>query len=273
MVGDIITLNPASTRPAKAIVTGVLGGGAIASDGLFPVDMGSYTTFPSGSIPTTAVTGTGTGAQVFYSNTMVSSQGSGYQVGQVLVATNGTYYNPVRVLVTAVNTAGGVTGYRIVDGGGYLSSVTPPTTLNFGSDALSGPDTPASGGPVIPPSASSAPPASVFQLTPAWSLRYTSFNGGLPFGLATYGPCKAGSFNSNMIAAHATGSAVLVAEDVSGVFNGAATYLIVATNNLKDNLLGIRHKVGSTIDTNYNAPRTSLFSTNLIFPNTGETEF
>jgi len=262
VVGDILSV-PGSGTPAKVMVTLVDPGGAINPSGLFILNPGNYSSFPSNPVSVTG--GTGTGAKVIMTGTKILTGGSGYVIGQVLVANTGNYYNPVRILVTATGGGGSITGYQILDGGGYFGSL--PSPLTFSSDAFSpelGLLVPGSGPSSLPPDASAG-----FTLTPDFGLRYSKyFQGGTSFGVCTYGPIRGGIIGNNVIDSVRTGVGILVLDDVIAGYIGKAHHLCVVANSIVDNLYSIRGQtVGGPLTTDFNIQ--SIFANNLINPRDG----
>jgi parallel beta-helix repeat protein len=250
-VGDVLTLvggagTLAQVMVKKVFAGGSLYGGALSNDAVFPISLGSYTTFPPAS--TTATGGHGSGAQFIYSGASINNGGSGYVQGQTLVANNGAFTNPCRVMVTKVGGGGVVGGIEILDGGGY-NGAGLPVALLFSPDNLADGQNVGSG----------------LQLLPAFGKRYSAnFNAYIPFGVCTYGPITGGVINSNVIDTTRSGIGILVQDDVAP-YNGRASYLIVDGNSLMNNANSIAgDTVGNPIDQNYNI--NSIFANNIISP-------
>lgn len=131
--GDILTLSGGTfSRPAKFRVRLVGSGGALNRNTYITVmDMGDYSTFPTGSGRTNSIAvtgGHGSGAHVIYTNSALNAGGTGYTVGDILTATHvsGMRY-PARFRVDAVS-SGRIVTYSTLHGGGYIGKL--PTTIS-----------------------------------------------------------------------------------------------------------------------------------------------
>jgi len=271
LAGDVLTLDVmgGSVDIQPQVVVLRVNSGVITSDGLGIVRVGSFTTFPNGGVnplTTTCSRNPSGGARVILTATKIGTGagGSGYAVGMILRATNGTFYNPVRVQVTAIGGASGsaVTGYSIMDGGGYTG--TPPANLTFQLDGLSAPDSPPNtgAGPISPPVPD---PTGGFTLDVMWGLRYSQtgkFGGGLTFGLGTYGHVQYGVVNGNVIQGTLSGTGILIADEASGSYQTRADWLTVVGNSLVKNAFAARGATHNVPDANYIF--NSLFASNLM---------
>lgn len=262
-VGDVLTV-PGAGTPAKVMVTAISTGGAISLAGIFILNPGNYSSFPANPVAVTG--GHGTGAKVILTGAKLSTGGSHYVVGQVLVGNNGNYFNPMRVLVTGITGSGGaVSTFQVLDGGGYFGAL--PNPITFSSDAFSpefGIISPAEGPFPLPPDSSGG-----FTVTPGFGLRYSkTFQGATSFGICTYGPIRGGIIGNNIIDSVRSGCGILVLDDVVAGYTGRANHLTVVANSLVDNLFSIRGKtVGGLLDTNFNVA--SVFANNMIDPSEG----
>lgn len=264
--GDVLTVVGGTGTPAKAIVIRVGTGGAITADGLVPITMGSYTTLPgSNPLSTTCSRSGPSGAKVIMTTSKIAAAGSGYVVGQILRATGGTFYNPVRVQVTAIGAGGAVTAYGILDGGGYYGGL--PTPINFANDAFAA-ENPVSGpgaGPTLPDVPAVA---AGFTLAPLWGLRYSQpgkFGGLNTFGVRTYGITYFGIIANNAIDWVQTGTGILISDAASGIYAGRADYLCVTGNSLVDNKFDLQGMTdGGVLDGNYLLH--STFANNFRYP-------
>lgn len=257
VVGDILTLTGGSGTAAKCIVTAV-NGGAITADGLFPITLGNYTTFPTN--PVTVTGGSGTGAKVVYTNLGILFKGAGYQIGQVLVSQVGNYYNPIRIMVTTIDGSGGVTSFQVLDGGGYFGTL--PSVLSFVADALSGNSGVAGGGAVVPPTVPDS--TSGLQLTPSFGLRYSyNFDTGLSAGIIMVGGCSGATLNSNILDGCQTGAGILIAKNSS--FPAFASRMNLSANSIMGNIMGVRQRDGTTPPVLW-VNVDSVAGLNLIFP-------
>jgi hypothetical protein len=131
--GDILTLSGGTfTRPAKFRVRLVGSGGALSNNTYITVmDMGDYSTFPTGSGPANSIAvtgGHGSGAYVIYTNSALNTGGTGYNVGDTLTAIRvpGMRY-PAKFRVDAVS-GGAIAAYTTLHGGGYTGKL--PTTIS-----------------------------------------------------------------------------------------------------------------------------------------------
>jgi Pectate lyase superfamily protein len=219
---DILTLVGGTGTPAKVMVLLVFSGGSLHNGlgqgvSLYPIDMGNYSVFPTNPVAVTG--GHGTGAKVIYTNSTINSGGSGYVVGDLLRATNGTFTQPVRLEVTAAS-GGAVTAYELHDGGGYSDAL--PMSLSFATEF---------GGS-----------GSGFSLIPCWGKRYSS-SYSWTYGLETVGPVLACSISSNIITSTREGPAVLV-YDQSAPLDGRMNYSAIVANVFRNNTYSIKGKTG-----------------------------
>jgi parallel beta-helix repeat protein len=278
-IGDVLTLSGGTfVTPAKVLVTSTFtrGGnsGVISPDGLAIITMGSYTVFPANSV--TVIGGSGTGAKVILTGTLIASAGTNYTSGMVLVATGGTFYNAVRVIITAVDVNGGVKAYQVLDGGGYTVTVSP---LSFQPDGFASEDgdssvPPSDSGPV-PPSPPPGPTASGFQLTPSWGLRYSLvYQNQTSFNIGTYLNTFGGVIQGNVIDTCKTGCGILNEGDGSGYLH-RAVFLTITGNSVINNHTGqtIKGKtLGGSLDDDYNPSvpgypaHPSVIASNLFYP-------
>jgi hypothetical protein len=253
--GDVLTVSGGTGTPMKVAVLKTGAGGSLLPDGLAVMDPGAYTAFPANPVSVTG--GSGTGAALILTGTFIYTGGTGYFTGQVLIANTGTFYNPVRVLVTKVDSGGAVTGYQILDGGGYTGTL--PTVLTFSNDAFSG-----AGGILTPSDPDVISPGASFQLMPSWGLRYSkNMNGRVSFGIATVGGVNGGVIGSNVIDTVRTGAGILIRQDVAP-YDSRASWLCVTGNSIMNNLYSIKGATGYVLDDNYDV--SSIFDNNLIFP-------
>lgn len=279
-LGDLVTLDPANGAgsPAKAVVVKVSGAGGITPEGLFPVTMGNYTTFPTNPVNVTG--GSGTGAKCHYCNSKILNPGSGYSVGQILrhdAPANGPFYNVARVMVTKVDAGGAVQQYVVIDGGGYNTNTDYPT-LSFLGDAYSPPQGPINGVPGVATDPSTFGPDGLDRpdivspgvglvLTPAWSRKYSLlFPSGLgtTFNIETYHNITGGVISGNIISHCKSGCGFLNIGQIappwpSGTFSDRSAYMILSGNALVNNrtpLSGGTVGAGGviTLDTSYNVP-------------------
>jgi hypothetical protein len=281
-VGDVVTLDPANGAgtPARAIVTSITSTGGIWPEGLMPVTMGNYTTWPTNPVNITG--GHGTGAKCIFASSRIASGGSGYSVGQVLrhnQPSGSLYWNPVRIQVIRVDAGGAVTAYGILDGGGYLN--TTYATLGFVNDAYgtnTGPNRglpgviidPALGTGSGPSSGLDYPDApltgSGFTLSAMWGLRYSilyNSGAGTTSNVMLYHGIISGTISGNWIG-HCPGGCGLLNAGSSGT--DRATLLVVNSNAIIFNLhplVGGTVSSGGTItlDANYNVSNSSIFDT------------
>jgi parallel beta-helix repeat protein len=243
VVGDVLTVVGGTfTQAAKLLVTNVEVGGKIALDGVMVIIPGAYSVFPANPVAVTG--GTGTGAQFVFSSSVISAPGTGYVVGQVLKdASAGSFFNPVRGIVTSVDGAGGVTGFRITDGGGYYGTL--PTSLTFTTESTT------DGGITSNGSAGAG-----FALLPCWGNRYSEFlNGFTAYGIQTYGPIITGVIDGNVIDSTqygGTGVGILIADSTVSPYIERATYLVISSNILVYNSLPIKGQTtGQPVDDDY----------------------
>jgi hypothetical protein len=208
--------------------------------------MANYITFPTN--PCSASGGSGTGAQFTYTNSMIDLGGANYFVGQVLRSNNGTFTNPVRIVVTKI-TGGAVQLYDILDGGGYASIPPPDGGLYFTPDCVADGQNVGGG----------------LHLFVSWGKRYSAhFNAFKSFGICTYGPIFGGIIGSNAIDTTRQGTGILVQDDVAP-FNGRASYLCVTENSLMNNQQSVAgNTVGGGLDGNSGAG--SIFANNIVWP-------
>jgi hypothetical protein len=129
---DILVLRGGTyTRQAKfRVIYSNSGTGALDSiTDLAVMDLGAYTVFPAAatSLAVDSLTGTGSGAFVFFSSSILNTGGSGYAVGDILTGTTvtGMHY-PAKFRVDAVS-SGVITAYSIWHGGGYTGTL--PTSI------------------------------------------------------------------------------------------------------------------------------------------------
>jgi parallel beta-helix repeat protein len=253
--GDVLTLSGGTGTPMKVAVLTTGAGGSLLPDGLAIINRGSYTAFPVNPVSVTG--GTGSGAQLILTGTLIANPGASYSAGQVLIATVGEFYNPVRILVTKVDGIGAVLEYQILDGGGYIGTL--PSYLTFGNDSSSGP-----GGILTPTDPDVVRPGISLQLTPSWGLRYSkNMNGRASFGISTLGALNGSVIGSNVIDTVKTGTGILIREDVSP-YDGRASWLCVIGNSIMNNFYPIKGATGSVLDDSYNI--NSIFDNNLIYP-------
>jgi parallel beta-helix repeat protein len=253
--GDVLTLSGGTGTPTQVAVTATGPGGSLLPDGLAIIEPGKYSVFPAN--PASCTGGSGSGALLILTGTSIINPGTAYSTGQVLIATTGSFFNPVRVLVTAVDPDGRVTAYQILDGGGYFGTL--PATLSFGNDASAG-----SGGILLPTDPDVVRPGTSLQLTPSWGLRYSkNMLGKASFGIATVGALQGGVISGNMIDTIKTGTGIVIREDVSP-YDGRADWLCVTGNSVMNNAYAIKGATGSTLDDNYLF--NSIFDNNLIYP-------
>jgi hypothetical protein len=249
LVGDILSLVGGTGSPTKLIVTSVKTGGVLSVDCVHPAVLGAYTALPPET--TTATGGHGSGANFIFSGSRISNVGASYYVGEVLRSTIGPFTNPVRLMVTSTTPtsgpAGQVTGYEILDGGGFNGIL--PATLTFVSESL----------------ADSGGTGTGFVLTPGFGRRYsTPFNGYVPFGICTYGPITSGMVSGNIVSNNKLAPGILVQDDVAP-FNGRASYIWGSGNSLYNNHSAISgDTVGSPIDTNLGTG--SIWAPNIVYP-------
>jgi hypothetical protein len=243
VIGDILTLSGGTGTAAKVMVVNVFTGGKLyvapgTDSALWPIDMGSYTSFPSPN-PVVVSGGHGSGARVIYTNSKIGAGGSGYAVGDVLRATNPGYTQVVRVVVTAVS-SGAVTGYDILNGGGYSGAL--PLTLTFANDWGSG---------------------TGFTLTPAWGKRYSS-NYAWTFGVEALGPLVTGIISGNTISSN-TGAPGILFYDQPPLFDGRAQQFVITSNILRDNAYSIKGKTGAgAFDDTW--PASNIIANNIGYP-------
>jgi hypothetical protein len=250
-IGEVLTLSGGTGTPARVAITDTGAGGSLIPEGLVILDPGVYSAFPANPVSVTG--GSGSGAKLILTGTAIFTAGTGYFPGQVLAANVGTFYNPVRVLVTKVGLSGEVTEYQIVDGGGYFGSL--PGSLTFAFDGFSGADL---GDPDLVPSGTG------FALLPSWGLRYSQrMNGRLSFGIATLGPVNGGVLGNNVVHAVQTGAGLLIREDTAP-YAGRASWLCVTGNSVMNNLYSIKGATGYVPDDDYNVD--SIFDNNIIYP-------
>jgi len=261
-LGDILTVAGGTGTPAKAVVTRVLPGGKIAQDGLIPIVFGTYTAFPAN--PASVTGGSGAGAKVNLTGLRTSVVGSGHTVGKVLVALNGSYYNPVKIMVTSVDTNGGVTGYQVVDGGGYFGAL--PTSLSFAADAIADPNNSQTNGGITVPQPI-PDPTSNLVLVPSWGIRYAYiFDTGLSSAIVLIGPCDGAILNSNILDANKTGCGLLIFKDSTQPnYSTYPKHLNIIGNSLMGNFMSIRQRDGTSPPAPWSNVD-SIYQGNLIFP-------
>jgi Right handed beta helix region len=239
---DILTLSGGTGTPAKVMVVSVFTGGTLyeapgTDSALWPIDMGSYTSFPPN--PVVVSGGHGSGARAIYTNSKIGAAGSGYAVGDVLRATNPGYTQVVRVVVTAVS-SGAVTGYDILNGGGYSGAL--PSSLAFANDWGSG---------------------TGFTLIPAWGKRY-SRNYAWTFGVEVVGPLVTGIISGNTISSNNEAPGILF-YDQPPLFTGRAQQFVITSNILRDNAYSIKGKTGAgAFDDTW--PSSNIIANNIGYP-------
>jgi len=226
-VGDILTLVGGIGTPAEVLVAGMFTGGTLydtpgADVALYPLSMGNYFSFPSNPVAVSG--GLGTGAKVIYTNSRIGAAGSGYVRGQILEAIGGTFIQRVRINVTSVGDGGSVSGYEIVDGGGYTGAL--PSALGFANLTTAARYSGGSG----------------FTLIPAWGQRY-SRNYLSTGGLTTLGPCTGLSIVGNQIVGN-TGPGLLFGK-LGAPYNGRTNRSVVTGNIFRDNDYTIKGQTGA----------------------------
>jgi hypothetical protein len=254
VAGDILTLVGGTGTVAKVLVKKVFPGGALwgtdptQNDAIHPIILGSYTSFPTNPVSVTG--GHGTGAKLIYTGGRIVAGGSGYLGGEVLRSTNGTFTNPVRLMVTKV-TSGAVVAFEILDGGGFsvIPGSAPGNVLTFTPDSLSDGQGTGTG----------------FTLMPSFGKRYSeNFNGVTPFGICTLGNIFGGIISGNTIVTTRAGVGILIQESASP-YNVRARYLCITGNSIMNNQNAIAGQtIGSPIDGNYNF--NSVIANNVIYP-------
>jgi hypothetical protein len=245
VLGDVLTLVGGTGTPARAVVTRVLPGGNIASDGIHPVTLGDYSVFPSAVA--TVSGGSGTGAQLVYSGSRIVTPGTGYVVGEVLRATNNTFNNPARIAITAIDGVGGVTGYEVLDGGGYYQGPSHPwDNFLWTSESLS--DNQGLGSGLV--------------VQPASGDRYRQqFLGLQVYGVETLGSFLGGTINGNVITKN-NGIGLIIAGS-NAPYDGRATYLAFYGNSLVNNIDAVKGlTIGNTPDDNHGI----ALGTSVIYP-------
>jgi hypothetical protein len=253
--GDVLTLSGGTGTAAKVAVLRTGAGGSLVPGGqaiLFP---GAYTVFPANPVAVTG--GSGSGAKLILTGTSILTGGTLYFSGQVLVANVGTFYNPMRVLISGVDGGGAVTAYQVLDGGGYFGIL--PSPLTFSNDAYSGP-----GGIISTADPDVVAPGNGFTLLPSFGLRYSqNMNGRVSFGISLVGPVNGAVLGSNVIDTVRTGAGILIRDDVAP-YAGRATWLCVTGNSIINNLYGIKGATGYTLDDVLDP--SSVFTPNIIYP-------
>jgi hypothetical protein len=138
-------------------------------------------------------------------------------------ANNGTAINPARVRVTSVS-GGAVTGYEMIDGGGYTGTL--PGTLTFTS-----PDPWVTG--------------TGFQLTAKWGARYSA-NYNFTGGIIVTGPASRNVITGNQISGTKSGGPGIVFWELGAPpLNGKLNFSTMTGNVLSGNDGGaIKHKLG-----------------------------
>jgi hypothetical protein len=150
-----------------------------------------------------------------------------------------------------------VTGYQILDGGGYFGLL--PTSLPLVADAFSGHD-----GILSVSTPDAPPPGANFVLLPSWGLRYSvNMNGRISFGISTVGPVNGGVIGGNIIETVRTGAGLLFRDDVSP-YAGRASWLCVTGNSIMNNLYALKGATGYTLDDTLDP--NSILSPNIIYP-------
>jgi parallel beta-helix repeat protein len=225
--GDILTLQGGEGPAAKVFVVLIPTGGTVGSlyytpatdVALYPMDMGNYSTFPP--IPIGTIGGHGSGANVIYTNSKIAAGGSGYQVGDVLRVAGGMSTQPARVIVTSIGGGGAVTGFKVIDGGGYSSVPFNPVT--FVPDMVQAIGT-------------------EFKATVAWGKRYSNYT--WTFGLQSVGPIVGASICANIISDTRQGPAIVL-YDQPGSLNGRMNYSAIVGNIFRNNPYSIKGKTGT----------------------------
>jgi parallel beta-helix repeat protein len=285
LVGDVVTLDPANGvgTPAKAVVcraTGISGGagGLIYPEGLLMISAGTYTTNPTNPVRLSlghGVVTTPAAAWCTYTSSKIAAGGSGYSVGQALRhninANDPNMINPVRVMVTSVGAGGSVTGYVVMDGGGYLNNSF--STLQMVGDAYSPQGGLMEGAPGVWPSDTGSPPPSTassgpgigidkpdlpdtgagFTISTAWGKRYSllfNVGAGATYNLETYHGLIGGVISGNIISRCRTGCGYLnlgsTPYNPTGA-NDRAYYLMFSGNSMVNNKYPFK---GGTVATN-----------------------
>lgn len=242
-VGDILTLSGGTGTPAQVMVVRVYAGGSLYQNpgndsALFPITMGNYSVWPTN--PVTVTGGTGTLAQVIYTNNKISAGGTGYKVGDSMTGTSGTFTNPIRVKVSSVSGGGVVTEYDLIDGGGYS---TTTATISFAND----PGVTGSG----------------FQVYASQGKRFSN-NYDMTYGFGTNGPYHSNVITGNSISTTRNGPGILV-------FDGAPPYVgrmdncVIVGNVLRNNLFSIRGRTSAgALDTTF--PSGNIIANNVGYP-------
>jgi hypothetical protein len=151
-------------------------------------------------------------------------------------------------MVSNIGPAGQVTGFDVLDGGGY-STVSLPGGLVFTPDSLSDGQGTGTG----------------LTLTPNFGTRYSAnFVSYTAFGVCVLGNIFGGIINNNVIDTTRGGVGILV-QDGAPPYNTRANHLNIVGNSIINNAYSIRGQtIGGAIDSSYNF--NSVIANNMIYP-------